>query len=321
MNILIYAQYNFEKNKLCDASQHTLNAAISLQPHLKQVAAIDIILFCKEPLQINKNDYKAIRKIYYVCGKDCEQQLAHIVAPILIKLSDNYDYILTADNFFGRANLPIVAANLNVNQISDIIDIVDYNIFKRSIYTGNAIATIKTNSAKILLTIRSSAFTNTIEPLNNYETIVEKLDIVENSHIKKVTFIKEQQNKQNDVDLQSAKIVISGGRGLKSQEDFIKILSPLAQKLNAAIGATRAAVDAGFAPNDWQIGQTGKIVAPALYIAIGLSGAQQHITGMKDSKTIIAINNNVKEPIVTIADYALIGDLFELVPKLNQKLN
>lgn len=321
MAILIYAEYNPEQNNLTDTSQQALNAAILLQKQIAEETPIDVILFTSEPPKIAKEYFKAIRNVFFVSNKNYEQQLTHIVAPLLIKLSANYNYIIAPNSSFGKANLPILAAHLNIGQISDVIEIITKDTFKRPIYTGNAIATVKANTKKILLTIRGSAFTEKFEALKNYEANVIQLEPVDNIAIKEVTFISEQQNKQSDTNLQSAKIIVAGGRGLQSSEDFTKQLTPLAKLLNAALGATRAAVDSGFAPNDWQIGQTGKIVAPNLYIAIGLSGAQQHIAGMKDSKTIISINNNAEEPIIAISDYALIGDLFEIIPKLIENLN
>lgn len=320
MTILIYAEYDNEKQKLKETSQATINAALLLKQKLAPEAFIDIILFTNQPLNINKRDFSNIRKIFFAIGENYEQQLTHIVAPLLIKLASEYNYIIAPNSSNGRDIIPLIAAEFGVAQISDIIDIIDKNIFKRPIYTGNAIATIKAKTEKILLTIRNTAFTQTIDADTNENVVIEEISIIENDKVKPVIFCSQHSNKQKDADLQSAKIVVSGGHGLQSSENFTNILGPLAKTLGAALGATRAAVDAGFAPNDWQIGQTGKIVSPKLYIAVGLSGAQQHIAGMKDSQTIIAINLDSEEPIVKIADYALIGDLFEVVPQLNKKL-
>lgn len=321
MTILIYAEYDNEKQKLKDTSQAALNAARLLKQKLGQDSFIDIILFTNQPLNINKQYFGNIRKIFVAMGQNYEHQLTHIVAPLLIKLASEYNYIMAPNSANGKNIMPLVAAEFEAAQISDIIAILDKNTFKRSIYTGNAIATIKAKTEKILLTIRPAAFTQTIYNEQDNNVITEEISIVENDKIKPVIFCSNQNNKQKGIDLQSAKIVVSGGHGLQSCENFTNILEPLAKNLGAALGATRAAVDAGFAPNDWQIGQTGKIVSPQLYIAIGLSGAQQHIAGMRDSQIIIAINLDSEEPIVKIADYAIIGDLFEIVPQLNKKLS
>ena len=313
MNILFYAEYDHEQNDLTQSSKAALNACLLLQQKLGAKAIIDALLFTKTAPIIASINFKPIHKVIFAINNKASPATFAAIAA-------NYDYIIACNNSNGKNMLPLLCAAFNSCQLSDITEIIDKDIFKRPIYTGNALATVKINSPKILLTIRQSAFSDAIEPKQLHETILEEASIVTNEHIIEPLLCCELEHNQNDIDLQNAPIVIAGGRALQSSENFMNILEPLANKLAAAIGATRAAVDAGFAPNDWQIGQTGKIIAPKLYIAIGLSGAQQHIMGIKDAQNIIAINIEAEEPIVKIADYALIGDLFKIVPELNEKL-
>ncbi|MBL0318264.1 MAG: electron transfer flavoprotein subunit alpha/FixB family protein [Alphaproteobacteria bacterium] len=242
--------------------------------------------------------------------------LAENIAPLILRVAKDFNYILAPATTFGKNILPRVAALLDVAQISEVIEVIDGTTFKRPIYAGNAIATVKSNDLIKVMTIRSTAFpkTATAEP----KAPIQKLEVAEIS--KQVQFVKLESSQSDRPELTSARVVISGGRGLASGENFTKYLEPVAKKLNAAIGASRVAVDSGYVPNDYQVGQTGKVVAPELYIAVGISGAIQHLAGMKDSKIIVAINKDENAPIFEVADYGLVADLFEVLPELEKKL-
>ncbi len=238
-------------------------------------------------------------------------QLAENVAAQIVALAGSYQYILAPATSFGKNVLPRVAAKLDVAQISDIISVESADTFKRPIYAGNAIATVQTSDPIKVITVRTTTFD--AAAATGGHAVIETVGIAAVGA--KSAFVSRELTQSDRPELTAAKVIVSGGRGLGSAEAF-KVLEPLADKLNAAMGASRAAVDAGYAPNDWQVGQTGKVVAPQLYIAIGLSGAIQHLAGMKDSKVIVAINKDPEAPIFNVADYGLVGDLFELVPEL-----
>jgi electron transfer flavoprotein alpha subunit len=240
--------------------------------------------------------------------------LAENVAAQVLALAAAYSHILAPATAYGKNILPRVAAKLDVGQISEITKVDSPDTFERPIYAGNAIATVQSSDAVKVITVRTTGFD---AAASGGSAAVE--NIAAAADFGKSAFVSRELAKSDRPELTAAKIIVSGGRGMGSAENF-KILEPLADKLNAAMGASRAAVDAGFVPNDWQVGQTGKIVAPQLYIAVGISGAIQHLAGMKDSKVIVAINKDEEAPIFSVADYGIVGDLFEIVPQLVAEL-
>ena len=255
-------------------------------------------------------------KVHVADAAHLEHQLAEDVAPVAAALMATHDAFLANSTTTGKNVAPRVAALLDVMQISDIMSVEGEDTFTRPIYAGNAIATVKSKDAKKVITVRGTAFekaaasggSGTVEPVDT------------GSPSGKSSFVGAELSKSERPELTSAKIIVSGGRALGSSEQFHGLIDPLADKLGAGVGASRAAVDAGYAPNDYQVGQTGKIVAPEVYIAIGISGAIQHLAGMKDSKVIIAINKDEDAPIFQVADIGLVGDLFKIVPELTGKL-
>jgi electron transfer flavoprotein alpha subunit len=255
-----------------------------------------------------------VTKVLIAEGAQFADGLAENIAEQALALATNYSHILAPATAYGKNILPRVAARLDVGQISEITKVDSHDTFERPIYAGNAIATVQSIDAIKVITVRATGFD---AAATGGSAAIEKISAVADSG--KSVFVSRELAKSDRPELTAAKIIVSGGRGMGSAENF-KILEPLADKLGAAMGASRAAVDAGYVPNDWQVGQTGKIVAPQLYIAVGISGAIQHLAGMKDSKTIVAINKDAEAPIFSVADYGLVGDLFEAIPALVKEL-
>ncbi len=256
-----------------------------------------------------------VTKVLLADGAHFADGLAEMVAAQVVAVATGYSHIFAPATAYGKNILPRVAAKLDAAQISDIISVESPDTFTRPIYAGNAIATVQSGDAIKVVTARPTNFEPA--PSEGGSATVETIDAVKVSDASR--FVSREVVKSDRPELQGAKVIVSGGRGIGSAENF-KLLEPLADRLNAAIGASRAAVDAGYAPNDWQVGQTGKVVAPQLYIAVGISGAIQHLAGMKDSKVIVAINKDPEAPIFQVADYGLVGDLFELVPQVVKEL-
>ena len=257
-----------------------------------------------------------VGKVHVADAAHLEHQLAEDVAPIAVEQMGHHDAFLAPATTYGKNIAPRVAALLDVVQLSDILSVEDDGSFTRPIYAGNAIATVKSKDSKKVITVRGTAFEKAAA--SGGSGTVEKIDV--GSASGKSSFVGAELSKSERPELTSAKVIVSGGRAFGSSDQFHALLDPLADKLGAAVGASRAAVDAGYAPNDYQVGQTGKIVAPQVYVAIGISGAIQHLAGMKDSKTIIAINKDEEAPIFQVADLGLVGDLFKIVPELTEKL-
>jgi electron transfer flavoprotein alpha subunit len=256
-----------------------------------------------------------VSKVLLAESDELANNLAEPLADLIVSLSASYDTILSAATSVGKNVLPRVAALLDVAQVSEIIEVISSDTFKRPIYAGNAIQTVQATDAKKVITVRTASFAAAPE---GGSAAVEAIPAVSDPGLS--TFIGDALSNSDRPELTSAKIIISGGRALGSAEKFREVILPVADKLGAAIGASRAAVDAGYAPNDWQVGQTGKVVAPQLYIACGISGAIQHLAGMKDSKVIVAINKDEEAPIFQVADYGLVADLFDALPELQKAL-
>lgn len=309
MTILVYAEH--DNKELKPATLATVTAAVQMgsDVHLL-VAGADCQAVAQEATKV-----AGVSKVLVADNAAYANQLAENVSLLVKALATDYSHVVAPATTTGKNFLPRVAALLDVSMVSDITAVIDANTFERPIYAGNAIATVKSSENVVVVSVRGTAF----EPAElTGSASIESVDIAEDAD--KSSFVKEELAKTDRPELTSANIVVSGGRALASGENFTKYIEPLADKLGAAVGASRAAVDAGFVPNDMQVGQTGKIVAPNLYIAIGISGAIQHLAGMKDSKTIVAINNDPESPIASVADYFLEGDLFDVVPELIEKL-
>ena len=258
---------------------------------------------------------KGVRKVLLAESDELENRLAEPLAATVVALADGYDTLIAPATTMGKNVMPRIAALLDVMQLSDVIEVVDAKTFKRPIYAGNAIQTVESTDAKKVITVRTASFQAAGE---GGSASVETVKAGDNPGVS--TFVENRLSESDRPELTSAKIIISGGRALGSAEKFQEVILPVADKLGAAVGASRAAVDAGYAPNDWQVGQTGKVVSPDLYIACGISGAIQHLAGMKDSKVIVAINKDEEAPIFQVADYGLVADLFDALPELEKAL-
>jgi electron transfer flavoprotein alpha subunit len=309
MSILVIAEH--DNANLKGATLNTVAAAKEIGGEITLlVAGSDTASVVSEAQQLN-----GVTKIL-CCDNDLYKNfLAEEISNLVVSLATSFSYILAPATTFGKNLLPRISAKLDVQQISDIISIESEDTFKRPIYAGSCIATVKSNDAVKLITVRSTAF----DPVttDNSDISVDSVDALAPANISE--FVSEELAKSDRPELTSADIVISGGRGMQSGDNF-HLLDSIADKLGAAVGASRAAVDAGFVPNDYQVGQTGTIVAPDLYIAVGISGAIQHLAGMKDSKIIVAINKDEDAPIFQVADYGLVSDLFTALPELDSKL-
>ncbi|ATU95388.1 electron transfer flavoprotein subunit alpha/FixB family protein [Phyllobacterium zundukense] len=257
-----------------------------------------------------------VSKVLLAQSEELANNLAEPLTDLIVALAKSYDTILAAATSTGKNVLPRVAALLDVAQISEIIEVVSADTFKRPIYAGNAIQTVQSSDAKKVITVRTASFPPASQ---GPAAAVEEISTADFSSAVS-SFVADALSTSDRPELTSAKIIISGGRALGSAEKFNEIILPVADKLGAAVGASRAAVDAGYAPNDFQVGQTGKVVAPDLYIACGISGAIQHLAGMKDSKVIVAVNNDEEAPIFQVADYGIVCDLFEMLPELEKAL-
>lgn len=310
MSILVIAEHD---NKTLNAA--TLNVVAAAQKIGGEIALLvagqNVQAVAEQAAQV-----AGVAKVVVADNALYANQLAENIAALTVELAAQYKYVLAAATTTGKNILPRVAALLDVSMITDIIAVESANTFKRPIYAGNAIATVQSDESKIIATIRGTAFDAVTAQGGSATT--ETVDIAKDAGVSK--FVSEEIVKTERPELSAARVVVSGGRGVGSGENYHKVLDPLADKLGAAQGASRAAVDAGFVPNDMQVGQTGKIVAPELYIAVGISGAIQHLAGMKDSKVIVAINKDEEAPINAVADYWIVGDLNEIVPELTSKL-
>ena len=310
MAVLLIAEHN---NK--ELRPFTLNAATAASQIDEEVHAV-IIGQNSESAAKKLSELTVVKKVISIEAPHYENFTAENFAPAIVKLAENYSHIVCSANTFGKNLMPRIAAHLDTSQVSDIIKVISPDTFLRPIYAGNAFATVKTNDTKKCVTIRPTSF----EPCESSggTATIEKGEASE--EFSNTKFIKREEIKSDRPELGTARIVVSGGRGMQSGDNF-KLITEVADKLGAAIGASRAAVDAGYISNDHQVGQTGKVVVPDLYIAIGISGAIQHLAGMKESKVIVAINKDGEAPIFSVADYGLEADLFEALPQFMEELN
>ena len=310
MSVLLIAEHNnrvvkpFTLNAICAASQINEDVHVLVIGSNSEVVAKSI------------SQIPNVKKVIHVDNPIYENYLAENYTSVVVKLSENYSHILCSANTFGKNLMPRVAALLDVSQVSDITKVMSEDTFQRPIYAGNAFATVKSNDKIKCVTIRPTSFDPA--PTSGGSAEIQNIDASEATEVSK--FIKKEEIKSDRPELGTARVVVSGGRGMQSGENF-KLITAVADKLNAAIGASRAAVDAGYITNDHQVGQTGKVVVPDLYIAVGISGAIQHLAGMKESKVIVAINKDGEAPIFSVADYGLEADLFEALPQFLEELN
>ena len=309
MSVLVLVEHDGSHIK--DATLATVTAASKLGEVHALVAGNNVDAVAQAAAKI-----AGVSKVHAASSPALEHQLAEAVAPIVVRLMEGHEAFLVPATTTGKNIAPRVAALLDVMQVSDVLSVEGPNTFTRPIYAGNAIATVKSNDPKKVITVRTTSFEKAVA--EGGSASVEQIDSSGDPGTSR--FVSLEASESERPELTSAKVIVSGGRAFGSSEQFHSLLDPLADKLGAAVGASRAAVDAGYAPNDYQVGQTGKIVAPEVYVAIGISGAIQHLAGMKDSKTIVAINKDEEAPIFQVADIGLVGDLFKIVPELTEKL-
>ena len=309
MTTLFYIEHS--NGKISDQSLKAISATKDLGEDVHGLlAGTDIDSVVEVSSKIS-----GVSKIIHIESEEFNNILAEKLSFAILNISENYNYFCAAATTTGKNVMPRIAAKLDVSQISEIVGIESQDTFVRTIYAGNAIATVQSTDVKKVLTIRPTAY-KTVE-MGDSSCEVEKINTENIPEISE--YINEELTKSDRPELTSAKIIISGGRGMQNGENF-ELLDKVASKLGAAVGASRAAVDAGFVPNDYQVGQTGKVVAPELYIAVGISGAIQHLAGMKDSKVIVAINKDEEAPIFDIADYGLVADLFQVLPEFENAI-
>tara|TARA_B100000963_G_C22605627_1_gene662355 strand:+ start:246 stop:1175 length:930 start_codon:yes stop_codon:yes gene_type:complete len=309
MSILVVAEH--DNNEIKGSTLNTVTAASEIGGDVSVLVAGSESSSAAE--QASK--IAGISSVIHVDDPIYKNFLAEDLGNLVVSIAEGFHHILAPATTFGKNFLPRVAAKLDVQQISDIISVEDADTFKRPIYAGSCIATVKSNDSVKVITVRTTAFD--ASPISDSSVGVDSGDVVDS--LNNANFVSDEIAVSDRPELTAAEVIVSGGRALGSSENF-KIIEALADKLGAAVGASRAAVDAGYVPNDYQVGQTGKIVAPSLYIAIGISGAIQHLAGMKDSKVIVAINKDEDAPIFQVADYGLVGDLFEAVPELTDSV-
>jgi electron transfer flavoprotein alpha subunit len=310
MAILLFAEH--DNATLSEQTAKTLTAASRIG------GDVDVLIAGRDagPAAEAAAKLAGVRRVLLAEGDALEQRLAEPTAALIVDLSKDYDTIVAPATATGKNVLPRVAALIDVMQVSEVVEVVSADTFKRPIYAGNALQTVQATDAKKVLTVRTAGFAAAAQDGAAPVEVVGAIPADPGLS----AFVENMLSTSDRPELSSARIVISGGRALGSQENFRQVILPVADKLGGAVGASRAAVDAGYAPNDWQVGQTGKVVAPDLYIACGISGAIQHLAGMKDSKVIVAINKDEDAPIFQVADYGLVGDLFDLLPEMERQL-
>ena len=310
MAALVIADH--DGSALRDTTHKTLTAALAIG------GEVDVLVLGQglDAVAAEAAKLAGVRKVLKAESPDLAHDVAEAVAAIVAPLAANYDAILSPATTAGKNASPRIAALLDVMQVSDVVEVVDARTFVRPIYAGNALETVTSQDAKIVATVRATAFK--AADAEGGSAAIESVDV--SAAPASARFVSDEVTKSERPELGAAKIIVSGGRAMGSAEEFHRVIEPLADKLGAAVGASRAAVDAGYAPNDYQVGQTGKVVAPSLYIAVGISGAIQHLAGMKDSKVIVAINKDADAPIFQVADYGLVGDYKSVVPELMAEL-
>ena len=310
MSILVLAEHN--NNDIKSSTLNTISAAAQIDQE------IDVLVagYQCEELANKISKCEKVSKVFFVDNEKLENPIAENIEPIVMSVAKKYTHIMAPATTFGKNIFPRIAVKLDIAQVSDVIKIISSDTFMRPIYAGNAIATVKSNDKTKIITVRPTSF----EPVETSggSGMIENLSFDDQNN--NVEFIEREESQSERPELSTARVVISGGRGLQSADNF-KLLNEIADKLNAAVGASRAAVDAGYVSNDYQVGQTGKVVVPDLYIAVGISGAIQHLAGMKESKVIVAINKDEEAPIFNVADYGLNADLFEALPQLSSELD